>query len=191
MFLQSRYHNIFLLNQSVIIQFVIVFIASIVLAAGSQIMIPWSPIPFTLQTGIIVLLGLILGSVRAVFAVTLYLFEGAIGLPVFSGFSGGLSVLLGPTAGYLFGFLPAAFVIGWLAEKGMTRSWFYTFLAGLIGVVLIFIVGVLHLQVLLGWKKAYLFGVHPFLMTEFVKLLLVTGISRSFWKKVDLLQPNF
>lgn len=183
MFMQPRYHNTFLLNQSAIMQSIIVFLASLLLAASSQIVIPWQPIPFTLQSAVVVLLGLTLGSKRSAFAVTLYLFEGAIGLPVFAGFSSGLAALLGSSAGYLFGFLPAAFVAGWLAEQGMARSWLCIFLAGLCSAAVIFVAGVMHLQVIMGWKEAYLLGVQPFLLTEPAKLLLVSLLAKHCWKK--------
>lgn len=177
----ARYQNRFLVSDSVLLNLLLIILGSVVLALASQISIPWQPVPFTLQSTIVALLGLALGARRAVSIVTLYLLEGALGLPVFAGFTFGLPILLGTTAGYLIGFLPAAFIAGWLMEKGFAKNIVSTFMAGLISVSVIFICGVLHLQALIGFKQAILFGVKPFLITEPLKLLLMTWMAKGCW----------
>src|SRR3989338_10689559 len=102
-FTQTKYRSHFLLSHSIILNCLIVLLASIVLSLVSQIVIPWQPVPLTFQSAIVVLMGLTLGSKRAVAAVALYLIEGVAGLPVFAQGYSGFSVFLMPTAGYLMG----------------------------------------------------------------------------------------
>jgi biotin transport system substrate-specific component len=100
--------------------FLLVSGASILIAISAQIAIPlpFTPVPLTLQTLVVLAAGVVLGSSRGALAITLYLLEGCAGLPVFSGAASGITHLLGPTGGYLIGFLPAAWLTGFLAEKG-------------------------------------------------------------------------
>lgn len=179
----AKYHNCLLRSNSFMMQSLLIFVSSLILAASAQIVIPWQPVPLTFQSAMVVLLGLALGPRRATLAVGLYLLEGAVGLPVYAGFSGGFSILLGAAAGYLFGFLPAAFIAGWLMEEGMVRSFLTTFITALIGAVVIFACGVAHLQTLLGWQNAFTLGVKPFLITEPIKLLVVAWLAMYCWKK--------
>ena len=96
----------------------------IALLAQMSIHLPFSPVPVTGQTVGVLLVGAFLGSRMGTFSVCAYILEGAIGLPVFTGFKGGIMVLLGPTAGYIYGFLPAAFIMGWVTEKGITSRFY-------------------------------------------------------------------
>lgn len=182
MFAQVKCQNILLQNKPLSLNVLIVFLGSVLIALGSQISIPWQPIPFTLQSFFVVLMGLTLGSKRASYAVVLYLFEGALGLPVFAEWSGGMHVLLGASAGFLFGFIPAAFLSGWLMEKGFAKSYITIALAGLLSTMVVFSAGVIHLQAFIGWHQAIALGVLPFLVTEPLKLALMTFLSKQFWK---------
>lgn len=182
-FVQVKYHSRFLTNDSLMQNALIVLLASAVLAIVSQIAIPWQPVPLTFQSAMVILMGLTLGSKRASAAVVLYLLEGVSGLPVFAQGYSGLSVFLMPSAGYLIGFLPAAYFAGLLMEKGMASTVVRTFIAAILSVIIIFAFGILHLQYLMGWHKAFEFGVQPFLITEPVKLAIASVLAKYTWKK--------
>jgi len=184
MFAQTKYRSAFLTNDSVLLNAFIVVLSSVILGVISQVAVHlWWPVPITLQSAMVVLLGLTTGSKRAAAAVVLYLLEGAAGLPVFAGGLAGLPILIGPSAGYLWGFVPAAFFAGFLMEKGMARNVLTTFSAAIAGSTIIFIVGVVHLQGFVGWEKAYTLGVQPFLIIEPIKLLIASALAISAWKQ--------
>jgi len=145
----------------------------------------WWPVPITLQSAMVVLLGLTTGSKRAAAAVALYLLEGAIGLPVFAGGLSGLACLIGPSGGFLWGFLPAAFLAGFLMEKGAANQLVSIFATALLASSLIFFFGALHLHAFFNWHHVYLYGVQPFLIIEPVKLLLAAVAAQFCWKKIS------
>src|SRR2546426_586334 len=128
---------------SVLARFAVIAIASLLTAAAAQVSIhiPGSPVPVTGQTFAVVAIGAALGSRAGAAAMLLYLAEGVAGLPVFAGGGSGPGQLLGPTGGYLAGFVPAAFLTGWLAERGFDRSVWTAFGAMLLGSVPIFALG--------------------------------------------------
>lgn len=184
MFAQSKYHSVLFVNRSIVTNALIIVLASAFLALISQLALHlFSPVPMTLQSAAVVLLGLTVGSKRATAAVALYLFEGTVGLPVFAGGLSGLPFLIGPSGGYLFGFLPAAFVAGYLMEMGFAKHFFTACVAAFTSAAVIFLAGVLHLQTFIGWEKAYLFGAKPFLLVEPVKLMVVSFFAVFCWKK--------
>ncbi|MCX7124946.1 MAG: biotin transporter BioY [Gammaproteobacteria bacterium] len=180
---QARYRSIFLVSDSIVVNGLIVLLASLVLAVVSQIALPWLPVPLTFQSAMVVLLGLTLGSKRAAAAVALYLLEGACGLPVFAQGYAGFAVFMMSSGGYLWGFIPAAFLAGWMMEQGMAKNVLTIFATALISTSIIFVFGALRLAALFGWKKAYLFGVQPFLITEPVKLIIATIAAKFCFKE--------
>lgn len=181
---QHRFHSILFTDAPLLQNVLIALLASALLGLVSQIAIHlWWPVPITLQSAMVVLLGLTLGSKRALAAVGAYLLEGAIGAPVFAGGMSGFIHLIGPSGGYLWGFLPGAFIAGFLMERGMARNFFLTFLTALIASSVIFLVGVFHLALMIDWQKAYNVGVAPFLMIEPIKLLIASFIATYCWKK--------
>ncbi len=152
-------------------------IGGIFIAIMSQISIPMNPVPFTLQTLSILLTSAVLGASGSVSAVCLYLTAGACGLPVFANFSGGISALIGPTGGYLIGFIPLAYIIGKLTEKFGTKDILVTYVIGMCGVAVLMLCGYLQLAYFIGFEKAYLFGVAPFLGIECLKLAIFSLIA--------------
>ena len=114
----------------------------IALSAKVQILLPFSPVPITGQTFAVLMIGALLGARRGSLAVLAYLIQGAAGMPVFA-FGGGFAILLGPTGGYLIGFIPAAYVTGRLAEKGWDRRIGTTALAMILGNVMIYTCGLI------------------------------------------------
>jgi len=151
------------------------------LAAHVSIPLPFTPVPITGQTFAVLLMGAALGSRRRAASMALYVAQGLAGLPVFAGGKAGLAVLLGPTGGYLIGFIAAAFVTGWLAERGLNRRPLTTALAMVLGNLVISLHGVSWLAVFVGISKARLLGMIPFLPGDLLKILLATAALPGAW----------
>ncbi len=151
---------------------------SLLIALGAQVAIPlpFTPVPVTLQTLVVLVAGALLGSARAGAAVLAYLGEGFAGLPVFSGGSAGVAHLLGPTGGYLVGFLAAAYVVGLLVERGASRAWPATLAAMVAGNIILYVPGVLWLGVFTGMGKAVALGFVPFAIGDALKTIVECGI---------------
>ncbi len=151
---------------------------SLVIALCAQVAIPlpFTPVPVTLQTFAVLVAAGLLGSARGTAAVLAYIGEGFAGLPVFSGGRAGVAHLLGPTGGYLVGFVIAAFVVGFLLEHGAARSWRATFAALVAGTVLVYVPGALWLGAFAGMGKAVALGVAPFLIGDALKIIVACGI---------------
>ena len=154
----------------------------LLLTFSAQLSIPLQPVPLTFQSAMVVLLGLSMGSRLAMKTVSAYLALGFAGLPLFSNYTGGLTVLATPVAGYLLGFFFAAGLAGWLAERGFARNVLTLFVAAVLSASVIFMSGVLVLQTFVGWSKAYQVGVLPFVVTEPIKLMFVALAAKSLWQ---------
>ncbi len=164
---------------------------TIALAISSKIQVPFYPVPLTMQTFVLLSLSIAYGPRLATATVLLYLFEGAIGLPVFA-FGGGLAYFAGPSAGYLFGFVIAAFACGWLARMGWDRNVFTAAFAMVIGNALIYIPGLLWLA--LVSNQSALQVVHSgfliFLLPDAVKIALAAAMLPLAWKWVRQNTPD-
>jgi biotin transport system substrate-specific component len=151
-------------------------LGSLILWASAKISVPFWPVPMTLQTGAVMLIGAAYGWRLGVATVLLYLAEGAAGLPVFQGTPQqgiGLAYMLGPTGGYLIGFAVAALIVGTLAERGFDRNVFQLFAAMVLADAVVFVLGLLWLGSVIGWDKPVLqFGLYPFLLGDIVKIAL-------------------
>ena len=163
------------LKHSKIVKSVLIaLIGTILLAASSKIKIPFYPVPMTMQTLVVLFLGITLGWKLGLATVALYLFEGIIGLPVFSGSPEkgvGLFYFTGPTMGYLIGFLFTVYFAGRFEFNG---NLFKKFLQLIFSTSFIYIFGILWLGILIGWEKPlFQLGVQPFLLAEFFKILLI------------------
>ncbi|MCC6299997.1 MAG: biotin transporter BioY [Anaerolineales bacterium] len=172
--ISSRVRDIFL-----------IIAGSLLVAALAQIEIPlpFTPVPITGQTFGVLLIGAALGSKRGAAALILYLIEGGLGLPFFAGGGRGLGILTGATAGYLAGFVVAAYVVGWLAERGLERSVRTSIIPFIIGTVIIYLFGVAWLgHVLQSYSKAIELGVLPFLIGDAIKLILASLALPAAWK---------
>jgi biotin transport system substrate-specific component len=153
----------------------IALLGSIVLAISSKIKIPFYPVPMTMQTLVILIIGIGFGWRLGVVTVALYLFEGIIGLPVFSGTPEkgiGLIYFTGPTMGYLLGFLAAVYISGkFIYDNNIFKNFFKLFFA----TSLIYILGMAWLGTLIGWNKPiFQLGAQPFLLAELFKILIAT-----------------
>ena len=164
--------------------FALVLLGSVLIAASAQVAIPlpFSPVPVTGQTFAVLAVGAALGRVRGTAAVLAYLAEGASGLPVFAGGAGGPAPLVGPTGGYLIGFVPGAWLCGALAERGWDRRVGSTIAAMLLGNVAIFAFGLPWLARYVGAQHALTLGFWPFLPGDVVKIGLAAAALPLAWK---------
>ncbi len=165
---------------------VAVVAGSLLLTLSAKVQVPFYPVPMTMQTLVVIGLGLALGPVRGAAAVALYLAQGALGLPVFAGTPEkgiGLAYVMGPTGGYLLGYLPAALLAGWLAERGWDRNVFTAMLAALLAGAVIYVPGLLWLGSVVGWDKPVLaFGLYPFIPGDIMKAVLAAIAFPAAWK---------
>lgn len=154
------------------------------IALMAQLRLYVGPVPFTGQTLAVLLLGAAYGARLGLVTTAAYALLGAAGLPLFAGGESGVAYLLGPTGGYLLGFVLAAGLLGALAERGWDRSYGRTALAMLVANVIIFSCGVAWLQAALGgsWVQAFNVGVVPFVVGDLIKLALAVGLLPSAWR---------
>ena len=162
----------------------LVVFGSLLLAVSAQFKIPLYPVPVTGQTLVVLLIGMTYGTRLGGVTIAAYLFEGALGLPVFAGGAAGVAVLMGPTAGYLFGFLLAATAMGYLAERGIGRTVVSTIAAMVIGNCVIYLCGALWLANFIGSDQAIAAGVLPFLYGDALKLVVAAGLMPWAWRAV-------
>ena len=148
---------------------------------SAQIQVPMYPVPMTMQPFAVLAIGAAYGARLGAATLLLYMAEGALGLPVFAGMKGGAAMLVGPTAGYIVGFVLAAGAVGWLAERRWDRNVLSTIAAMTIGMALIYIPGVGWLAGLIGTEKAIAAGMVPFLVGDAVKIALAALALPGAW----------
>ena len=163
----------------------IILMGTVLLAISSKIKIPFYPVPMTMQTMVVLFLGITLGWKLGLATISLYLFEGIIGIPVFSGTPEkgvGIIYFTGPTMGYLIGFL---FTVYFAGSLNFSKNLFIKFFQLLFSLSFIYILGILWLGTLIGWEKPlFQLGVQPFLLAELFKILIVL-ISLPQIKKLN------
>lgn len=158
---------------------VVVFTAATALTARITIPLPFTPVPITLQTLAVILSGLVLGARGGAAAQVLYLGLIAAGLPL-DAKGLGANAFASPTAGYLIGFVPAAFAAGWLVERLKLDTWQGNFIAAVAGILLLYLVGAGWLAVMLGsWQQAWLTGVAPFILLDLAKAAIAAAAAES------------
>ena len=170
-------------NTKILKYLLLIFLGSILLTISSKIKIPFYPVPMTMQTFVVLFLGMSFGYKIGLATVSLYLLEGIIGLPVFSNSPEkgvGIIYFTGPTMGYLIGFLFATFLAGYFNFK---VNIFYIFLKLIISVSVIYILGIFWLGNLIGWDKPIIqLGVTPFLLAELFKVSILAILSKKIIK---------
>ena len=162
---------------------ILVFFGSLLLAISAKVQVPFWPVPMTMQTFAVFLIGVTYGLRLSFLTLLAYIFEGLIGLPVFATGSG-VAYLVGPTAGYIYGMLFAATLIGFLSERGYSKSYLMCLISLLIGSFVIFAFGVGFLSLIIGYKKAIIFGLLPFIPSELFKITLAVLIIPSVIKYI-------
>jgi len=169
--------------QKILKYFVLIFIGTMALTVSAKLKIPFYPVPMTMQTFVVLFLGIAFGYKIGLATVGIYLLEGIIGIPVFSNSPEkgvGLVYFTGPTMGYLVGFLLAVFFAGYLNLKS---NIFVIFIKLIFAVSTIYLLGVFWLGTLIGWDKPILqLGVTPFLLAEFFKICLLTLLTKKIIK---------
>ena len=159
----------------------LILFGTLLLAVSSKIQVPFWPVPMTMQTFVVFIIGMSYGWRLAFSTLIVYLIEGALGLPVFAK-GGGLLYLIGPTAGYLYGMTVAAGVMGFFAERGYAKTYFKSLIPLMIGTIIIFALGVGYLGSVIGYDKALAAGLYPFIPSEFFKIALAIALIPSIWK---------
>ena len=164
--------------------FVTVIICSFLLILSAKIKVDLYPVPMTMQPLAVLMIAMLCGRNISVAAVSLYLFQGIIGFPVFA-YGGGLPYLLGPTGGFLFGFLFASILIGELADRGWGKFLLKSVFAMLLGLFVIYTCGVFQLSILKGFDFAIINGLKPFIVGDLYKLILAALLLPQIWKLVN------
>jgi biotin transport system substrate-specific component len=154
----------------------VVVVGSALLALSAHVQVPFWPVRLSMQSFVVLAIGLACGRQVGTATVLAYLAEGAVGLPVFQG-GAGLAYMAGPTGGYLLGFLLAVVTVGTLADHGAARCWHGAFTILLLGIVLIYLPGVAWLAMLFGLAKSIALGLTPFLPAEACKLGLAVVLA--------------
>ncbi|MDJ0949579.1 MAG: biotin transporter BioY [Alphaproteobacteria bacterium] len=173
---------------------ILAIVGSGLIAISAKIQVPFWPVPMTMQTFAVLVVGMTYGWKLGAATVLLYLAEGAVGLPVFAA-GGGIAYFAGPTTGYLVGFLVAATLVGWLGERGWDRSVLRTLAANTLGTICIFVLGVAWLSLFLANAKALAFdaalgaaianGLTPFIAGAAAKIALAAAVLPFAWKLVS------
>jgi len=179
----SLIENLFPLEGMNIVLKNILFIlfGTLLLALSSKIQVPFWPVPMTMQTFIVFIISMAYGWKLSFLTLAAYLLEGAIGIPVFAK-GGGISYLVGPTAGYLYGMTISAAIMGYFADLGYGKSIVKCTIPLFIGTCVIFICGIFYLSLILGLQKAIEVGLLPFIPSELFKIFLALFIIPSIWK---------
>ena len=161
---------------------IIVISATLLLTISAKIKVPFYPVPMTMQTFVVVLIGITLGWKLGLAAIILYLFEGAIGLPVFAGTPEkgiGISYMIGPTGGYLIGFITSVFIAGFV---NLNKNIFVKFILISVSIFAIYITGVPWLAYLAGWEIAYVWGIKNFVLAEIFKISILALSTEKLLK---------
>ena len=159
---------------------IVIFLGSLLITLSAKIKIPFYPVPMTMQTFVVMLIGISFGYKIAIGTVSLYLFEGILGFPVFSNSPErgvGIAYFTGPTMGYLIGFLSASFIASFIKKKDKLLI---ILIKLIISVSTIYLLGILWLGMLIGWDKPIFdLGVKPFLLAEIFKIFLLTILAKN------------
>ncbi|MBL8966781.1 MAG: biotin transporter BioY [Spirochaetaceae bacterium] len=168
------------------------FAALISVGAYIAIPLPGTPVPIVLQNLFIMLAALLLGPTWGLAALGVYLVLGALGLPVFSGGTGGFARFLGPTGGYLLGYIPAVLAMGLVSRLGEKRRWWRDALALLLGSLIVYACGVPWLKAAIkgSWEKALAGGLLPFLPGDAIKIILAVLLAGRLAPLVERVAPR-
>tara|TARA_B100000214_G_C23936602_1_gene613482 strand:- start:68 stop:616 length:549 start_codon:yes stop_codon:yes gene_type:complete len=160
----------------------LVLLGTLLLTISAKIKVPFYPVPMTMQTFVVVLIGITFGWKLGLATIFTYLFEGAIGLPVFAGTPEkgiGIIYMIGPTGGYLFGFIFSVFIAGFV---NLNRNIFVKFLLISLSIFVIYVAGVPWLAYLAGWEIAYVWGIKNFVLAEIFKISILALSTEKLLK---------
>ncbi|MBX7146572.1 MAG: biotin transporter BioY [Alphaproteobacteria bacterium] len=171
-------------SQSIQKTILVAFLTSMIFWLSAKVQVMLVPVPVTLQGYAVLVSAALLGRRLAFLAVLTYLIEGALGLPVFAGTPEkgiGLAYMVGPTGGYLLGFLIAATIVGWFADHSWDRNWFKSLIMMSVGQAIIFTLGLIWLSQFLGWQGALTHGFMPFWKIDLTKMILAVSTPPLIW----------
>ena len=179
-------------GRTLVLDIVLVVAGAALTALLAQVAVPLVPVPVTGQTLAVLLVGATLGAARGAISLGLYAVLGIVGLPVFSDFGAGLSVVLGPTGGYIVGFIASAALVGWLSERAWERQVLKALATFAAGTLVVFAIGLPWLAVVLQLDLAQTLnaGLWPFLVGGAIKAALAAGILPLAWWGADRLERN-
>jgi len=163
----------------------LVVLGTALLTLSAKIKVPFYPVPMTMQVFAVLALSLAFGFRLGLATVLLYLVEGAANLPVFAGTPErglGIAYMMGPTGGYLLGYVLAAAAVGWLADQRWDRHWAKAILAAYVGLMLIYLPGLLWLGSLIGWSDVLQKGFTPFILGDLAKMLIAALAVAGVWQ---------
>jgi biotin transport system substrate-specific component len=164
---------------------ILIFAGLIFIGLSAQLAIGF-PVPITGQTFAVLMIGALYGARLGSMCLVSYILAGAVGVPVFSNFGSGVLFLSGPTGGFLFGFIAAAYVVGLLAERGWDRRVWTTILAMVLGNLVLYAFGLLWLFCLMGFNtKVLAMGLYPFIPGDILKIALAAALLPSGWKLLE------
>ena len=169
-------------SNAIIRNIVLAVLGSAVVAIAAQISIPMYPVPMTLQTLAVLAVGAAFGARLGAATLALYAVEGAAGLPVFAEMKAGAAIIAGPTGGYIIGFIFAAALVGYLAERGWDKNFGKMIVALLLGAAVLYIPGLLWLHnVAPDWTTTFAWGLTPFVVGDIVKAALAALGFQALW----------
>ncbi len=154
---------------------------TVLLTLSAKVQVPLPYVPMTLQTLVVLIIGTSYGWRLGGATVGLYLLQGAMGIPVFAGPTAGIGYMMGPTGGFLFGFLAAAIVMGLMAERGWDRSLLRVIVMMSLGHALVFVFGLAQLSLVMPFAKAWTVGAAPFVAATVVKTALAVALMQAAW----------
>jgi biotin transport system substrate-specific component len=160
----------------------LILFGTLLLTISAKIKVPFYPVPMTMQTFVVVLIGITLGWKLGLATILVYLFEGAIGLPVFAGTPEkgiGISYMIGPTGGYLIGFISSVFIAGFI---NLNKNLYIKFLVISLSISVIYLTGVPWLAYLVGWEVAYVWGIKNFVLAELFKISILALSTEKLLK---------
>ena len=169
-------------SANILRKIMLVVIGTLLLTVSAKIKVPFYPVPMTMQTFVVVLIGITLGWKLGIATIFAYLFEGAIGLPVFAGTPEkgiGVSYMIGPTGGYLIGFVSCVFIAGFV---NLNKNIFIKFYLISLSIIAIYFTGVPWLAYLAGWEVAYVWGIKNFVLAEILKIAILVLSAEKLLK---------
>ena len=169
-------------SANIIKKIILVIFGTLLLTISAKIKVPFYPVPMTMQTFVVVLIGITLGWKLGLATVFVYLLEGAIGIPVFAGTPEkgiGIIYMIGPTGGYLVGFLSSVFIAGFV---NLNKNIFIKFYLISLSIFAIYLTGVPWLAYLAGWEVAYIWGIKNFVLAEIFKISILTLSTEKLLK---------
>ena len=172
------------LKRRLLAYFVLAIIGSFLLTISAKVQIPFYPVPMTMQTLVVLLIGMTYGPYLAAVTISLYIIQGVMGFPVFAG-GGGIAYIVGPTGGYIIGFLISATFLGLLANRGWGKTWKTTAIGMIAGVFIIFLSGISWLSIYIGFEAAILKGFIPFIYADCLKIIIASFAMPTAWSFVD------